>query len=58
MANPAGGQKPKYETPILTPLGELAKGTGQACNTGMSVTGASCKVGYAAKNCHTGSDDA
>lgn len=38
--------KPKYEAPILVPLGEMAKGSG-ACSAGSGDTG-SCTAGGAA----------
>jgi hypothetical protein len=37
--------KPKYEAPVVVPLGELALGHGKTCNHGSD----------AAQNCHVGS---
>jgi hypothetical protein len=39
-------QKAKYETPVLTPLGEMARGSG-LCETGSSVVAPSCSPGAA-----------
>jgi hypothetical protein len=36
--------KPKYESPIVVPLGEMAKGSG-VCTTGSSVVAPSCTAG-------------
>jgi hypothetical protein len=38
--------KSKYESPILVPLGEMAKGSG-VCETGSSVAPVSCSPGAA-----------
>lgn len=41
--------KPVYETPIVTPLGELAKGQGQGCAAGSTNTGGGgCDAGGSA----------
>jgi hypothetical protein len=46
--------KPTYQAPIVMPLGELAKGDGQAsCHSGGSAS--NCSVGgNASNNCNTG----
>jgi hypothetical protein len=45
--------KPKYEAPVVLPLGDLAKGIGATCKPGGSAN--SCSRGaYAANNCKTG----
>jgi hypothetical protein len=38
--------KPKYESPVIVPLGEMAKGSG-VCSTGSSVVTPSCAAGGA-----------
>jgi hypothetical protein len=38
--------KPKYETPTVVPLGEMAKGSG-ACGTGSNVVAPACSPGGA-----------
>jgi hypothetical protein len=46
--------KPTYQTPVVMPLGELAKGEGQSCHSGGSAS--NCSVGgNASNNCNTGS---
>ena len=37
-------KKPVYETPVIMPLGELARGLGAACKPGSSPTG-TCRDG-------------
>ena len=37
-------KKPVYETPVIMPLGELARGLGAACKPGSSPTG-TCNQG-------------
>ncbi len=45
--------KPKYEAPVVLPLGDLAKGIGATCKHGGSAS--SCSDGaYAANNCKPG----
>lgn len=45
--------KPRYQTPVVMPLGELAKGEGQSCHSGGSAS--NCSVGgNASNNCNTG----
>lgn len=39
--------KSKYESPVLIPLGEMAKGTGAECAAGTSAAG-NCREGGAA----------
>lgn len=39
--------KPRYEPPVVVPLGELAKGTG-VCNVGSANTQGACNYGGAA----------
>jgi hypothetical protein len=38
MSNQNAKGKPKYESPVIVPLGEMAKGSG-VCSAGSSVTG-------------------
>lgn len=46
--------KPTYQPPVLMPLGELAKGNGQAsCHPGSSASDCSTG-GTASNNCHVG----
>jgi len=40
--------RPTYQTPVVMPLGELAKGEGQTCSTGS--TASSCRNGGHASN--------
>ena len=51
--------KSKYESPVLVPLGEVAKGSG-ACTPGSAGTGAACTAGGAVGvnpiNCTAGSN--
>jgi hypothetical protein len=45
--------KPTYQTPKVMPLGELAKGEGQACHNGGSAS--DCSYGTrASNNCNMG----
>ena len=37
-------KKPVYETPVIMPLGELARGLGAACKSGSAPTG-TCRDG-------------
>ena len=43
MAEKDEGKKPRYETPIVVPLGEVAKGSGE-CTVGSGVATA-CSAG-------------
>ena len=45
--------KPTYQAPVVMPLGELAAGEGQTCQSGG--TASSCRIGgHAANNCANG----
>ncbi len=47
-------ERPTYQAPEVMPLGELAKGEGQACHPGSSAS--NCQVGnIASNNCNNGS---
>jgi hypothetical protein len=50
------GQKPRYETPEVMPLGELARSFGNVCSAGTNVGGGGnqCRVGTAAISCQGG----
>lgn len=53
-ARPADA-KPTYQTPVVMPLGELARGQGQLCSVGNGAhTGGNCLNGTTANNCTTG----
>lgn len=38
-------EKPKYESPVIVPLGEVAKGAGSNCNAGTANSGGMCTAG-------------
>lgn len=59
MSNQNAGGKSKYESPVLVPLGEMAKGSG-VCATGSSVVPVvACSPGNAdAADCSGGGTDA
>ena len=48
MSNRKSREKPKYETPTLVPLGNLAQGTGY-CSAGSNASLGYCSAGYAAQ---------
>jgi hypothetical protein len=52
MSKKDGQAKPRYEPPVVVPLGELAKGDG-SCSPGSVGTGA-CNPGTAANPCNDG----
>jgi hypothetical protein len=57
MSNRNAKGKAKYESPILVPLGEMAKGSG-VCTTGSSVAFPACSAGSShtgGVSCSTGS---
>jgi hypothetical protein len=41
----AGSVKPRYEAPVLLPLGEIARSVGGACHSGATNTGGNCSAG-------------
>jgi hypothetical protein len=46
-------EKPTYQTPVVMPLGELAKGEGASCHSGGSAS--NCSIGgTASNNCNVG----
>jgi hypothetical protein len=54
MAEKDESKKPRYETPIVVPLGETAKGQG-TCGAG-STNQPACSPGGAADFCDVGGD--
>jgi hypothetical protein len=50
------GRKPRYETPEVMPLGELARSFGATCSVGTNVGGGGnqCRIGTAAISCQGG----
>jgi len=46
--------RPRYEAPVVVPLGELARGRGASCGGGSAPTG-QCGTGHGANPCHSGS---
>ena len=54
---PEGDDRPRYEAPVLVPLGEMARGFGAACSMGTNAGGQGqglCRDGGTAINCNTG----
>ena len=47
--------KPTYQTPVVMPLGELAKGEGATCQTGGSASNRCRSGGTASQRCMIGS---
>jgi hypothetical protein len=53
----AAAARPRYETPVVMPLGEVARGFGAACLPGSSPHGSgggACKPGGSANPCAVG----